>query len=186
MTTVESTTATPLAGTLRRLYFTRFGFAVVWAALIAVVAPAGGTLLTVLLIVYPLFDAAAVLIELRGSATSSRSRISEIANIAFSVTAAIALGWASVQSLSAVLAVWGAWAILAGAAQLLTGASRRRLGGQWPLIVSGGVSVLAGSGFLAQGLQGGTSVASVAGYATLGGVLFLVSAIRLARKARTA
>jgi uncharacterized membrane protein HdeD (DUF308 family) len=184
MTTIESPSAPPLARTLRTLYFTRFGFAVVWAALIAIVAPAGGPLLTVLLVAYPLVDAAAVLIELRGSDASSRSRISEIANIAFSVIAAIALGWASVQSLSAVLAAWGAWAVVAGATQLLTGVGRRRLGGQWPLIISGGVSVLAGSAFFTQGLQGGTSVASVAGYATLGGILFLVSAIRLTRTAR--
>jgi hypothetical protein len=185
MAIIDSPSAVPLARTLRRLYFSRFGFAVVWAVLIAVVAPGGGPLLTTLLVLYPLVDAAAVFTELRASEASSRSRISEIANIAISILAAIALGWASVQSLSAILAVWGAWAVLAGAAQLLTGASRRRLGGQWPLIISGGVSVLAGAGFLAQGLQGGTSVASVAGYATLGGVLFLISAIRLTRTART-
>ncbi|PJJ55239.1 hypothetical protein [Compostimonas suwonensis] len=182
MTTIVSPPSAPLAKTLRRLYFTRFGFAVVWALLLALVATDVGPLLTVLLILYPLVDAASVFIELRASTGSSR--VTETVNIVVSVLAAIALGWASVVSVGAVLAVWGVWAVLAGATQLLTGLSRRRLGGQWPLIVSGGLSVLVGFAFLAQGLGGADSVASVAGYATLGGILFLVSAIRLARSAR--
>jgi uncharacterized membrane protein HdeD (DUF308 family) len=74
--------------------------------------------------------------------------------------------------------------VLAGASQLATGLSRRGLGGQWPLIFSGGLSVLVGFAFLAQGLGGATSVTSVAGYATLGGILFLISAIRLTRAVR--
>ncbi|WP_382309219.1 hypothetical protein [Herbiconiux sp. UC225_62] len=184
MTTVDSSTAVPLARTLRRLYFTRFGFAVVWALLLALVAPSVAPLLTVLLVLYPLVDAASVFTELRASGSSPRSRISETVNIVVSVLAALALGWASFVSPAAVLAVWGVWAILAGATQLLTGLSRRRLGGQWPLMFSGGLSVLVGFAFLAQGVGGGTSVTSVAGYATLGGVLFLVSAIRLTRAAR--
>lgn len=187
MTTIDTPSAIPLARTLRRLYFTRFGFAIVWAGLLAAFAPAaGGPLLTALVVLYPLVDAAAVFTERRASGTSSRSRVSETANIVVSVLAAIALGWASFVSPNAVLVVWGAWAVLAGASQLLTGLSRRRLGGQWPLIFSGGLSVVVGFAFLAQGLQGGASVSSVAGYAAFGGVLFLISAIRLTRAARTA
>ncbi len=153
MTTLDSPTAVPLARTLRRLYFTRFGFAVVWALLLALVAPSIAPLLTVLLVVYPLVDAGSVLIELRASGTSRRSRASEIVNVVVSILAAIALGWASFIPAGAVLAVWGVWAVLAGATQLATGlSSRRRLGGQWPVILSGGLSVLVGFAFLAQGL----------------------------------
>jgi uncharacterized membrane protein HdeD (DUF308 family) len=184
MTTIDSSTAVPLARTLRRLYFTRFGFAVVWALLLALVAPNAAPLLTVLLVLYPLVDAASVFTELRAAGTSPRSRVSETVNIVVSILAAIALGWASFVSPAAVLAVWGVWAVLAGATQLLTGVSRRKLGGQWPLMFSGGLSVLVGFAFLFQGLGGATSVTSVAGYATLGGVLFLISAIRLTRAAR--
>jgi len=184
MTAVEAPPSHPLARTLRPLYFTRFGFAVVWALLLALVATNVAPVLTALLIVYPLVDAASVLIELRASGTSSRSRVSEIVNIVVSVLAAVALGWASFVSPATVLAVWGVWAVLAGASQLVTGISRRTLGGQWPLMFSGGLSVLVGFAFLAQGLGGGTSVAGVAGYATFGGVLFLISAIRLTRAAR--
>lgn len=184
MTTLDSPTAAPLARTLRRLYFTRFGFAVVWALLLAFVAPSIAPVLTLLLVVYPLVDAVSVFIELRASGTARRSRMSETLNVVVSILAAIALGWASFVSAGAVLAVWGAWAILAGATQLITGLSRRKLGGQWPVIFSGGLSVLVGFAFLAQGLGGANSVTSVAGYATLGGVLFLISAIRLTRAAR--
>jgi uncharacterized membrane protein HdeD (DUF308 family) len=191
MTALAPPSATSLAAVLRRLYFTRFGFALVWALLLALVAPAAAPLLTALLVVYPLVDAISVLVELRATGARSpgrpspgRSRVSETANIVVSILAAVALGWASFVSAGAVLAVWGVWAVLAGATQLLTGVSRRRLGGQWPLMVSGGLSVLVGFAFVAKGLGGASSVTSVAGYATLGGVLFLISAIRLGRAAR--
>ncbi len=186
MTTIDSPTATPLARTLRRLYFTRFGFAIVWALLVALVAPNVAPLLTVLLVVYPVVDAASVFTELRASGASARSTVSKTANIVVSILAAIALGWASFVSPGAVLAVWGVWAVLAGASQLLVAIGRRRLGGQWPLMFSGGLSVVVGFAFLAQGLGGATMVTSIAGYATLGGVLFLISAIRLTRAARRA
>jgi len=184
MTSIVPPTALPLTGTLRRLYFARFGFAVVWALLLATVAPDVAPLLTVLLVLYPLVDAAAVFTELRATAATSRSRVSETANVVVSVLAAIGLGWSSTVSPAAVLAVWGVWAVLAGASQLATGLSRRKLGGQWPLVFSGGLSVLVGFAFLAQGVNEAASVTSVAGYATFGGVLFLISAIRLGRKAR--
>lgn len=184
MTTTALPAAATLPRTLRRLYFVRFGFAIVWALLLALVAPNVAPLLTVLLVLYPLVDAGSVFTELRAAGTSARSRVTETVNIVVSILAAIALGWASFVSPAAVLAVWGVWAVLAGATQLLTGISRRTLGGQWPLMFSGGLSVLVGFAFLAQSLGGATSVTSVAGYATLGGVLFLVSAIRLTRAVR--
>lgn len=184
MTSIGLPAGVALARTLRPIYFSRFGFAVVWALLLALVAPASAVVLAALLVLYPLVDAAAVLIELRASEKASRSRISETANIVVSVIAAIGLGIASTVSVGAVLVVWGAWAALAGASQLLTGISRRKIGGQWPQVFSGGLSVLVGFAFLAQGLQGAQSVTSIAGYAVFGGILFLVSAIRLGRSVR--
>jgi uncharacterized membrane protein HdeD (DUF308 family) len=58
---------------------------------------------------------------------------------------------------------------------------RRRLGGQWPLVLSGGISVLAGTAFALMAGAPGAALTGVAGYATLGGVFFLVSALRLGR-----
>ncbi|GAB3398479.1 membrane protein [Schumannella luteola] len=171
----------PLASALRRLYFLRFGFAVVWAiALVAVTSVAApGPLFTTLLIVYPLVDAAAVIWQLRAERGGSSSRVAEWINVVMSVVAAVALGWASTVSIGAALAVWGVWAVVAGISQLVAALLRRRAGGQIPQVLSGGISVFAGLGFLFQGLGGGASATGIAGYATLGGIFFLVSAIRL-------
>ena len=84
----------------------------------------------------------------------------------------------------AVLLVWGLWAIATGAVQLVVGISRRALRGHWPMILSGGISVIAGTAFALQSDGSSASLLGLAGYATLGGVFFLVSAIRLRRSAR--
>ncbi|MGO2431415.1 hypothetical protein ACTXJG_10680 [Glutamicibacter arilaitensis] len=94
------------------------------------------------------------------------------------------LGIASSISLPAAVAVWGVWAIASGVPQLLTAIRNRGAGGQIAQVLSGGISVLAGGGFLYQGLLGRAMMAGVAGYATLGAVFFLVSAIVLSAKLR--
>lgn len=176
-----STTAAPrtFSQALRRLYFTRAIFAVVWAALLVVASMSGGPFLTVLLVIYPLFDAGAVLWQLRAAPDASRSAASDWVNIVVSVLVAIALGVASSFSTSAALVVWGIWAIGAGLPQLISAIRNRRTGGQVAQMLSGGISLFAGSGFLIQGLQGSQAIAGVAGYATLGAIFFFVSAIRL-------
>ncbi|WP_146605681.1 hypothetical protein [Micromonospora craterilacus] len=83
------------------------------------------------------------------------------------------------MSITAALGVWGAWAVGSGIPQLIAAVRQRRSGGQVPQILSGGISVLAGAGFLAQAFQGAGNIAGVGGYATLGGIFFLISAIRL-------
>jgi hypothetical protein len=49
------------------------------------------------------------------------------------------------------------------------------------MILSGGISVVAGASFVLQTTKDGASLTTLAGYATLGGVFFLVSALRLGR-----
>lgn len=88
--------------------------------------------------------------------------------------------------LSAALVVWGIWALVSGAVQLLTALLRRGLGGQVPLIVSGAISVFAGVAFATQGAQGAPISVGVGAYALLGGVFFLVAAIRLSALLRRA
>ncbi|MFD3684197.1 hypothetical protein ACFWTE_05175 [Nocardiopsis sp. NPDC058631] len=106
--------------------------------------------------------------------------------MALSLLTAVGLGVAATSGLPAVLAVWGVWAITAGTVQLIVAVVRYRLGGQWAMILSGGISTIAGSGFLLQGSAPDASLTNLAGYATLGGVFFLVSAIRLHRVAKGA
>lgn len=72
--------------------------------------------------------------------------------------------------------------ITAGLVQLAVALSRYRLGAQWAMILSGGISALAGTNFLATAGEA-DSLTTIAGYATLGGVFFLISAARLHRRA---
>lgn len=177
--TTSETSSTPFNATLTRLYFSRFAFAVIWAALLFPSGKHTGAGLTTLLVIYPLVDAAAVLWQLRAKNRTSGSRIAEWINVLVSVGVAVALGWASTASLAAALAVWGAWAAASGIAQLVTAISRRSSGGQIPQIVSGAISTLAGASFLAQSAKHPSTISTIGGYAIAGGVFFLISAIRL-------
>lgn len=174
------TVAPTIPSALRQLYFVRFGFAVVWAGFLAFSASTLNPFSISLLLLYPAFDLAAAVVDHRSSrATKPASAL--YVNMALSLLTVIGLAVAVFSGLPAVLVVWGAWAITAGIVQLIVGASRRTLGGQWPMILSGGISVLAGTGFILQSGGPKASLTSLAGYATLGGVFFLLSALRLRR-----
>ena len=176
MTAVASSTEN--ASALRRLYLVRFGFAVVWAVLLFVMSKNLGPVTTALLVLYPLFDVAAAVVDARSSRAAGPVRGLYV-NIAISLLAAV--GLAVAPGLSAVLTVWGAWAIVSGLVQLFVGVSRRGMGGQWPMILSGSISVLAGSSFIVMASAPDPTLASLAGYAAIGGIFFLVSALRLRR-----
>jgi len=136
------------ATVLRRLYFVRFSFAIVWALTVFTTASKLGLLAVTLLVLYPLFDAGAAVVDARVSRTTGPPVLIYL-NIAVSLVAAIGVGIASASDIPAVLRAWGAWAIVAGALQLIVGVIRREMGGQWPLIISGGLSVLVGGSFIA-------------------------------------
>ncbi|WP_222193056.1 hypothetical protein [Modestobacter italicus] len=179
MTTLAPPALSPFIATLRRLYLLRAVFAVVWAAVLLGTSPDPGPSLAALLAVYPLADAAAVLWQLRAEGDAPGPRVAEWGNVLVSLVVAVALGWAGTDSISTALAIWGAWAAASGITQLVTAVLHRSAGGQVPQIVSGAISVLAGAGFIAQSAQDPTSMAGAGGYAVLGGVFFLVSAVRL-------
>ncbi|MEU2621958.1 hypothetical protein ABZ642_28110 [Streptomyces sp. NPDC007157] len=168
------------APALRRLYVIRFVFAAAWAALLLV----SGSELTfgakLLLFLYPAFDVAAAVVDAR-SARAAGPVKGLYANMAASVLAAIGVAVASTSGVDDVLRVWGAWAVVSGLIQLLVGVARRPMGGQWAMILSGGISVLAGATFIRSATQDNPSLTSLAGYAALGGIFFLLSAIRLSR-----
>jgi hypothetical protein len=165
---------------LRSLYFVRFGFAIVWAILTIAIGKSINPGTVVLLLIYPLFDVAAAVIDFRTSG-ESRPKSPLYVNMVLSLAATIGLGIAAASGIPAVLRVWGAWAITAGIVQLIVAILRYRLGGQWPMILSGGISVLAGGSFIAMAGAENASLTNVAGYAILGGIFFLVSAVRLSR-----
>lgn len=170
--------------TLRRLYFLRFAFAAVWAVLLFASAATLGPLSVTLLLIYPLFDVAAAVVDVRSARADGTTAAALYANIAISSLAVIGLALAATSGVPAVLRAWGAWAVTAGLVQLVVGAVRRKLGGQWAMITSGAISTIAGASFIAQAGGDGPSLKNLAGYAFLGGVFFLISASRLNRAAR--
>ncbi|GGP17968.1 hypothetical protein LDL08_07820 [Nonomuraea glycinis] len=183
MNAVATSAAPDLGRVLRRLYLVRFGFALVWAVLLFLTAADLGPVASTLLVLYPLFDVVAAVIDARSSrATGSPAVL--YANIAVSTLAGIGLVFAVTSGIPSVLRVWGVWAIASGLVQLVLGIGRRRLSGQWPMIISGTISMLAGTSFFLQAGGEGASLANLAVYAFLGGVFFLVSALRLGRAAR--
>lgn len=170
---------------LARLYFIRGVLAVAWAVAFAGERETPGTVAIALLIAYPLIDAVSSLIDCRAIAKGTERRLAAF-NGVMSTVAAIAMGVAGARGVAAALAVFGAWAVASGAAQLLVGLRRRgpRLGKQWPMLIAGGLSFLVGISYVirAAGEQPSLDVLSV--YATGGGVFFIVQAMLLAWRAR--
>jgi uncharacterized membrane protein HdeD (DUF308 family) len=182
-TTTISPAISQTASALRRLYFVRAAFAVVWAALTMAVAGELNLITTVLFVIYPLFDVGAAVYDLRSSRSGTSPALLYV-NIAVSTITAIGLAVAAASGIPAMLVVWGAWAVVAGVVQLIVGVNRRRMGGQWSMIFSGGLSVLAGGSFIASASAVNPSLANAAGYAIPGAIFFLISAIRLGRAAK--
>jgi uncharacterized membrane protein HdeD (DUF308 family) len=180
--TTPGNTSQSTAFSLRRLYFVRFAFALAWAGIFATTGSSLGLFAAVLLFVYPAFDALAALMDSRSTNRAGIATGTQI-NIVISAVAAIGLAYAASADITTVLRVWGAWAVAAGLVQLVVAVSRRHLGGQWAMIVSGGLSVLVGS-LLILTSSDTTSTARLSGYAAAGGIFFLVSAVRMRRAAK--
>jgi len=60
------------------------------------------------------------------------------------------------------------------------------LGGQWPMIISGGQSMLAGGSFIAMANEPNQGITTLVGYAAFGAFYFLLSAFRLSKTVRSA
>jgi uncharacterized membrane protein HdeD (DUF308 family) len=108
-------------------------------------------------------------------------------NGALSTLAAIGLGIAgSVRGAGAVLAVFGVWAVVSGAAQVTVGLRRRgpALGRQWPMLIAGGLSFVVGVFYAIQAAGNKPSLDVLSVYATGGGIFFVVQACLLAWRTR--
>lgn len=170
---------------LLKLYLIRGLAAVAWAAVFARSHQILDAWAISLLIIYPLIDAVSSLIDYR---TTRRGPEREVTagNGVLSTAVAVFIGVAACRSAAAALAVFGAWAVVSGAAQVVVGVRRRgvELGRQWPMLIAGGLSFLVGVSYVvrAAGDQPSLDVLSV--YATGGGVFFVVQAALLAWRAR--
>ncbi|MFD6288464.1 hypothetical protein [Streptomyces sp. NPDC060205] len=171
------------ASALRRLYFVRFAFAIVWAAVLLPMASKINPAVATLLVLYPLFDVGAAVYDAKVSKGTGSPALLYV-NVAVSSATAIGLAVASASGIPAVLRVWGLWAVVAGLVQLIVAVPRRKMGGQWPMILSGGISVLAGGSFIASAGADDPSLSSAIGYAIPGAIFFLISALRLGRASK--
>ncbi len=151
MDTLVGTPPASVPAALRRLYFLRFAFAAAWAALLFATAETLGALTATLLVIYPLFDVACAVVDLRSAPDERRTRTCPVREHRAQRPHRHRPGRRRhLSGIPAVLRVWGAWAITAGIVQLVVGVARRRLGGQGAMIAGGGISTLAGASFIAQ------------------------------------
>ena len=179
---------TPTDTHVMRVFLTRGLIAIAWAIVFAMVADSVTTDVKVgagiLLVVYPLIDLVASLADARTQDGSARRLLLE--NAAVSGVAAVALGVAAPGTAADVLVVFGVWAGLTGAVQLVVVLRRRgQLGNQWPLLLANGISVIGGIAFLLAGLVADQpKLRLLAIYAATGGIEFVLQAWLLARRRR--
>jgi hypothetical protein len=190
MTSTTSTAATTTPSGLRSLYLIRVVFSLIWVALVLTTSASlvstdrPSVIAAVLLIVYPLWDAVATLLERRLAGAGSTSRVSTV-NMGLGVAATAGMVIAVFSTIGTALLVFGLWALLSGAIQLVVAIRRRRtVGAQWPMVISGGQSVLAGATVAATSASATSSLSTVAGYSAFGAFWFLVSVIALSVRTR--
>lgn len=188
--TSSTTTTTTTPSGLRSLYLIRVAFSLIWVALVAatsaslVSADRPTVIAAVLLVIYPLSDAIATLLERRMAGTGSTDRVSTT-NMALGLATTAGMIIAVFSTIGTTLLVFGIWALLSGAIQLVVAIRRRHtVGAQWPMVISGGQSVLAGASFAAMSASATSSLSTVAGYSAFGAFWFLVSVIALSIRSR--
>ncbi|KAI1259138.1 hypothetical protein F5Y18DRAFT_314936 [Xylariaceae sp. FL1019] len=168
---------------LKKYYFARVAFSVVWVAAAFTVGSSYAFVGGVLLVIYPLWDAAANLVDAQRSGGIAVNRTQAV-NLAASLATTIAALVAVMINMHWVLGVYGAWAILSGLLQLATAVRRwKSAGAQWAMCLSGAQSSLAGAFFIFQATKAEEpSIKDIAGYAAFGAFYFLVSALWLTVK----
>jgi hypothetical protein len=170
---------------LRLLYLVRGAFAVVWAVAFIVAGNQLDAVTIALLIVYPAVDVMssgydAVTHRATGPATM------QWVNAVISTVALIGLVVASTQDNGWVLHAFGAWATISGVIQLIVAVRRRQqFGAQWAMLISGGLSTLAGIAFNVMAGADQPQLSTLGGYALLGGIFFLVNSFLLRRQERS-
>ncbi|GAA2339744.1 DUF308 domain-containing protein [Streptomyces kunmingensis] len=188
--TTRSASATAQAATderssLLKLYLGRGILAVAWALAFARAHEDVDAVAITLLVVYPLIDAVSSLLDHRAAPDGSERRIIAF-NGVLSTLAALAIGVAGAGGEAPVLHVFGAWAVISGAAQVIVGVRRRgpEFGKQWPTLISGGLSFLVGITYNIQAAGDDPSLDVLSVYATGGGVWFILQALLLGWKSR--
>jgi uncharacterized membrane protein HdeD (DUF308 family) len=169
------------------LFLIRGLVAIAWAAVFVAVSDSLTTGVTVaagiLVVIYPLIDVVASLIDARRESGSARQIL--LAGAATSAVAAVALAVAATGTVADVLAVFGVWALVSGAAQVTVALRRRaKYGLQLPMLLAGVGSVGFGIAYIIASTGTDPQLSMLAIYAAGGGIDFLVEAGLLARRRR--
>lgn len=164
---------------LKRYYFARAGFSIVWVAAAYALADSATAIVAALLLIYPAWDAIANLVDAQRNGGFRRNP-TQAFNMAVSTVTTIAVAIALTMSMNAVLGVFGVWASATGLLQLATAIRRRKSSGQWPMMLSGIQSTAAGASFIAKAAAAtAPQITAIAPYAAFGAFYFLASAIWL-------
>jgi hypothetical protein len=165
---------------LQTYYYVRAAFSVCWVVA-AFTLGQNPTIAAALLLIYPAWDAVANYLDASRSGGLARNPTQAV-NLAVSLLAAIAVLVTQQMSGALVLSVFGIWALLSGLLQLGTAIRRwKTSGAQWVMILSGAQSGLAGGFFFAQSVMPAApqAISIIPGYAALGAIYFLISAVWL-------
>ncbi|WP_454882925.1 DUF308 domain-containing protein [Sphingomonas oryzagri] len=167
---------------LKRYYSGRAVFSALWVAAAFTVDKAQPPIGMALLVAYPAWDCLANCVDAMRTG-GLRANPSQTMNAIVSALVTLAVAITIASDLHHAIGVIGIWAALAGVLQLATGVRRRRNArAQWPQILSGTQSTLAGAHFLTKAVHStaAVSVADVAPYAAFGAFYFAISALMLA------
>lgn len=162
---------------LKRYYLYRALFSAIWVVLALTIGRTHPALGIALIVAYPAWDGLANYFDAKRNG-GLRANPPQMLNLVVSAIVALAVAGAATRDFHLVIAVIGIWAMLSGIFQLSTAVRRRRVSGaQWPMILSGAQSALAGACFVAQAANSTVrlSVADVAPYAAFGAIYFAIS-----------
>jgi uncharacterized membrane protein HdeD (DUF308 family) len=173
------------ARALSRLYFIRTGISLAWV--LAVSALAGsldrssspGALTSVLLVLYPISDAAATLVDIRTTPAGSQTLFQRL-NLVTGIVAAAAVSETVHHGFAAILDTFGGWALISGAIQLIVALRRHTLiTAQWFMVISGADSIFAGTTFLRWSGTAHDGLSTLIQYSTGGALWYLIAAVSL-------
>jgi uncharacterized membrane protein HdeD (DUF308 family) len=167
------------ARSLRTLYFTRTAFSILWVIGLSTVAKTNNAIANTLFIIYPLWDVLATVWDIKANPPET-AKTPQYVNIGIGILTTIGVILALQKGVPEALIVFGVWAFVTGLIQLILGLKRRKeIKGQWPMILSGGQSMLAGISFIALAHSPTMGITNLAGYSAFGALYYLISAIRL-------
>jgi uncharacterized membrane protein HdeD (DUF308 family) len=169
---------------LKHYYTIRALFSAAWVASAFTIGQSQPLLGIILLVAYPAWDALANCVDAMRTG-GFRANPSQTLNAAVSAIVTLAVAVTVGSDVHTAIGAIGVWAALAGILQLATGIRRwRNARAQWPQLLSGAQSTLAGAHFLVKAARPAMSVgvADVAPYAAFGAFYFAISAMVLAFK----